>query len=142
LPAYVAWLLIPVAFTVAVVRHGLFGVHRLVSRTVTYSLVAVVVATVWIVPVLGLSRVLGGSNDLVVAASTLVAAAVFNPVRRRVREIVDRLFNRSRYDAELEIEAFTERLKNEVALDSITQDLSIVVGRTLRPQRASIWIRT
>ena len=139
--ALVGWYGLPTAFAYAVVRQGLYGVDRLVRRTVSYAGVAVVVATVYVVPVLVLPRLLGESNDLVVAASTLAAAAVFNPVRRRIQGIVDRRFDRARYDTEREVDLFTGRLRDEVNLVVVVDDLRSVLGRTLAPSSTALWLR-
>ncbi|RPI26226.1 MAG: hypothetical protein EHM57_00445 [Actinobacteria bacterium] len=140
LPAYLLWLWLPIAFSVAVLRHGLYGLDRIVSRTVTYGLVAVVVAAVYVIPVVLLPTVLG-EDDLVTAAATLMAAAVFNPVRHRIQDIVDRRFNRARYQADRELQAFAVRLRSQTALDQVVEDLHRVVERTLQPSSAAVWIR-
>jgi formate hydrogenlyase subunit 3/multisubunit Na+/H+ antiporter MnhD subunit len=141
LPAYLAWFAVPVAFAVAVVRHGLYGVDRLVRRTVTYGLVGAIVATVYVVAVVSLPRLLGESNDLVIAASTLAAAVVFNRARRRIRSAVDHRFDRAKYDAVNEVDVFAERLKNSVALNGVVDDFSAVVHRTVAPSTAAVWLR-
>ena len=123
------------------IRHGLYGVDRLVRRTVSYGGVAAVVAAVYVIPVLLLPRILGESNDVVIAASTLAAAAVFNPVRRRIQRAVDHRFDRARYDAEHEVDLFTGRLTDEVALDTVVNDLWGVLQKTVAPSVAAIWLR-
>ncbi len=139
--ALIGWYLLPSAFAYAVIRHGLYGVDRLVRRTVSYGGVAVVVAVVYVTPVLLLPRILGESNDLVIAASTLAAAAVFNPVRRRIQRSVDRRFDRARYDAVREVEAFSARLASEIELVTVTDDLDGVLRRTLAPSWSALWVR-
>lgn len=139
--ALVGWYALPTAFAYAVLRHGLYGVDRLVRRTVGYAGVAVVVAAVYIAPVLLLPRLLGESNDLVIAASTLAAAAVFNPVRSRIQRAVDRRFDRARYDAQREIDSLSTRLAGEVELVTLTDDLDGVVRRTLAPSSVALWLR-
>jgi hypothetical protein len=139
--ARIGWPLLPIAFAYAVIRHGLYGVDRLVRRTVSYGGVAAVVAAVYVIPVLLLPRILGESNDLVIAASTLAAAAVFNPVRRRIQRAVDHRFDRARYDAEHEVDLFTGRLTDEVALDTVVNDLWGVLQKTVAPSVAAIWLR-
>jgi hypothetical protein len=141
LGAYLGWFAVPVAFAYAIVRHGLYGVDRLVRRTVNYGLVAVVVATVYVVPVLLLPGLLGQSNDLVITASTLSAAAAFNPVRRRVQQAVDRRFDRAKYDAEHEVDGFASRLTHEFTRAALVAELLGVLHRTLSPDSAAVWLK-
>ena len=100
-----------------------------------------VVAVAYTAPVVLLPRLLGESSDLVIAASTLAGAAVFNPARRRIQTAVDHRFDRARYDGEREVDAFTGRLRGEVDLGTVTEDLSGVLGRTIAPVTSSIWLR-
>jgi hypothetical protein len=137
----VAYLIVPMAFMVAILRYRLYEIDRLVSRSVTYAVVVGVVAVVYVVVVGVLSRVVPGEGDLAVAGSTLAVAAVFSPVRRRVQGWVDRRFNRSRFDAGREVEAFSGRLGREVDLGVVESDLLGVVERTLQPSAAGLWIR-
>lgn len=141
LPLLIAVYLVPVSFSLAIVRYGLYEIDRIVSRTVTYGAVALVVALVYAIPVLSLPGLLGESNDLVIAASTLAAAAVFNPVRRRVQRVVDRRFNRSRFDAERQLDVFGSTLRADVDLDFIERDLRDLVTGTVAPERMALWIR-
>lgn len=139
-----------VSIGVAVLKYRLYEIDRIISRTVTYTLVATVIAGVYAIPVVALPRLLGGTNeagipqqapDLVIAASTLAAAAVFNPVRRRTQRAVDRHFNRARYHTEQELDAYATRLADQVDLDTVTTDLQTVVARTLTPTTTSTWVR-
>ena len=132
---------VPVAIAVAVLRYRLYEIDRLVSRTVSYAvlvalLAVVYTATIWVVQVL-----VGLESELAVAGSTLVAAAAFNPVRRRVLTIVDRRFNRSRFDAETEASAFAERLHQALDLNTVIEDLSGVLSQTVKPVSSTIWIK-
>jgi len=132
---------VPVAIAVAVLRYRLYEIDRLVSRTVSYAvlvalLAVVYTATIWVVQVL-----VGPESELAVAGSTLVAAAAFNPVRRRVLTIVDRRFNRSRFDAETEASAFAERLHQALDLNTVIEDLSGVLSQTVKPVSSTIWIK-
>ena len=136
------YLMVPVAFMIAILRYRLYDIDRVVSRTVAYALVALTVAAVYALPVLLLPRLVGESNNLVVAASTLAAAAVFNPVRRRIQRWVDKRFDRAKYDAEREVDALAGRLEDSVDLHRITEDLIGVVNRTLSPTVAGMWLRS
>ncbi len=125
----------------AVTRHGLYEIDRIISRTVSYTLIAVVLGAVYAGGVLGLPTLIPNAGDLAVAASTLTAVALFSPLRRRVQYLVDRRFNRRRYDADKEVEAFASRLRNEVDLATVTGDLRSVVVRTVEPVTATVWLR-
>jgi hypothetical protein len=141
LPLLFAIYLVPVSFSLAIVRYGLYEIDRIVSRTVTYGAVALVAALVYAVPVLALPGLLGESNDLVIAGSTLAAAAVFNPVRRRIQRVVDRRFNRARYDGEREVELLTAELRSTVTVDAVAGTLTGVITRTVQPGQVALWIR-
>lgn len=127
--------LIPLAVTVGIVKHGMFDLGRLVSRVVSYVLVTVVLAGVYGVVALAPSVFLGAVDtpDYVVAMATLVAAAMFRPVRSRVQELVDRRFNRSRYDAVRELDRFGAQLRDELDQDTIVAEVRFLVSRTLEP---------
>jgi hypothetical protein len=103
--------------------------------------VAATLAIVYAVPVLVIPGLIGQSSDLVVAAATLAAAAVFNPVRRRVQRFVDRYFNRESFDAVRELEVFATGLSAVVDLDSVAGRLIRVVIRTMQPQALAVWIK-
>lgn len=124
---------------VAVTRYNLFDIDRLVSRTVSYVAIALVIAAVYAVPVVVLPNLLGLSSDLSVALATLSAVAVFSPLRRRVRVWVDRRFDRERYDADRVVAAFAGRLQTAVDLGVVTDELRNAVSVTLRPATASVW---
>ena len=133
-------LFIPVAIGVAILRYRLYAIDRLVSRTVSYGLVIGLSAIVYAAAVFLLRAILPGESDLAVAGSTLAVAAMFNPVRRRLQESVDRRFNRGRYDAEQVVASFAARLRDQVELGSLTGGLTGVVSRTVQPASASLWI--
>ena len=141
LVAAFTFVLIPVSIGIAVLRHGLYHIDRLVSRTVTYAVVTLLLATAYALTALTLGTIVGQNNPMAVAGATLTAAALFNPVRRRVHTWVDRRFNRARYDAQLELEAFAKRLGGSFDIDVVTRDLMGVVSRTVRPSAATTWVR-
>jgi hypothetical protein len=132
---------VPVAILLAITRYRLFEIDRIVSRTVSYAVVAGVLLAVYAGGVLAMQVLVPTSGDLAVAAATLTAAALFNPLRRKVHTRVDRSFNRNRYSAEQELARFADRLRDTVELDDITADVEGVVARTVQPSVASIWIR-
>jgi hypothetical protein len=132
---------LPAAIVVAITRYRLYEIDRLVSRTVSYAVVVGVLASVYAGAVFVLSSLLPLEGDLAVAASTLVVAALFNPLRKRVQQRVDRRFNRPRFDAGLEVERFADRLRTDLDLHGLTDDLLGVVARTVQPSTASVWMR-
>jgi hypothetical protein len=131
----------PVAIGVAVLRYRLYDIDRIISRTVTYTLVIGVLLAVYTTAVALLTRILPVESDLAVAAATLTAAALFTPLRRRLQRWVDRRFNRTRYVAERELETFTDRLRDTTEIDTVTTDLLAVVHRTLQPSTMGVWIK-
>jgi hypothetical protein len=137
---YFAVLCLPLGVAVAVLRYRLWDLDRLVSRTVTYALVTalLVVPYLLILPVAtGLAQ---GSGSLAVAAATLAVAAGFQPLRRRVQDLVDRRFNRRRHDAARTVDGFALRLRDQVDLDVLHRELLAVVDQTMQPTQASLWL--
>ena len=137
-------LLFPVSVAVAILRHHLYEIDRLLSRTLTFGLLTVVLGVVYAAAVVVLSQALnprGGDSALAVAASTLLVAVLFQPLRRRIQDTVDRRFNRRRYDAAKTIEAFSARLREEIDLDTLSAELLAVVNQTVQPTKASLWLR-
>jgi hypothetical protein len=132
---------LPGAIAVAVLRYRLWDLDRLVSRTVTYTLVTALLVVPYLLIVPATSRLAGGAGSLAVAAATLAAVAVFQPLRRRVQDLVDRRFNRRRYDAARTVDAFAARLREQVDLDALQTELLAVVDQTVAPTRASLWLR-
>jgi hypothetical protein len=138
-----AILAIPLSIAIAVTRHGLYEIDRIVSRTVSYALVTVVLVAVYAGSVVGLRAVLDpvvGDSDLAIAGSTLVVAAAFGPVRRRAQALVDRRFNRRRYDAQQAAARFAQRLRGAVDLDEVAGDLRTTVATTVQPAQLSLWL--
>jgi hypothetical protein len=126
---------VPVAIAVAVLRYRLWDLDRLVSRTVTYTLVTALL----VIPYL---LVVPTASKLVEGAGSLATAALFQPLRRRVQELVDRRFNRRRYDAARTLERFATRLRDQVDLDALHAELLAVVDQTMQPTRTSLWLRS
>jgi len=136
----VATFSLPLCISFAILKYHLYDIDRLISRTVSYTLVTGLLIGVYAGIVTLATRVLPFHTPVAVAASTLAAAALFNPLRRRIQRIVDRRFNRARYDADQTITAFAGRLKDEVDLDSVRADLASVVQQTLEPAHISVWV--
>jgi hypothetical protein len=132
---------LPVAVGAAILRYRLYDLDRIVSRTLAYGLLTLLLGGGYALVVLGLSQLLKRDSPLVVAAATLAVAAVFQPARRRVQAVVDRRFNRRRHDATRMIEGFGTRLRDQVDLDTLTADLLGVVDQTMQPTQASLWLR-
>jgi hypothetical protein len=131
---------LPVSIGVAILRYRLYDIDRIISRTLAYAIVTGLLVGVYAGLVLLTTQVLEVKSAIAVAASTLAAAALFSPVRRRVQQLVDRRFNRARYDADRTVAAFAARLKDAVDLDSVRADLAGVVNKTLEPGHMSVWI--
>lgn len=129
----------------AVLRYRLYEIDRIISRTLSYGLLTALLVGVYVAGVVGLGGVVrsatGGGGDLVVAASTLAVAALFGPARRRLQAVVDRRFNRARYDAQQTVELFAQRLRDEVDLELLAEDLRGVAGTTVRPRYVGFWMR-
>jgi hypothetical protein len=141
LAAGVCMALLPLATGAAILRYRLYDLDRIISRTVTYGLLTALLGLGYAVVVLGLGRLLPQDSGLVVAAATLAVAAAFQPARRRIQRLVDRRFNRRRYDAAQTIAAFSARLRQEVDLDTLTAELLAVVDQTMQPTAGSLWLR-
>jgi len=132
--------LVAVAIGIAVLRYRLYDIDRVISRTVAYAIITGLLVGVYAGLVLLTTQVFRVHTPVAVAASTLAAAALFNPVRQRVQRAVDRRFNRARYNADETAAAFAARLKDAVDLDSVRNDLAGVVHQALEPAHLSVWI--
>jgi len=130
---------LPVGLAVAILRYRLYDIDRIISRTLAYAIVTGLLVGVYAGVVLLATQVLSIKSPVAVAAATLATAALFNPVRRRVQRVVDRRFNRARYDADRTIEAFAARLQDSVDLAAVQADLARVVHRALEPAHVSLW---
>jgi hypothetical protein len=133
---------LPLATGAAILRYRLYDLDRIISRTLAYGLLTVLLGGGYAAVVLGLGQLLGRDSSLVVAAATLAVAAVFQPARRRVQALVDRRFNRRRHDAAHTIATFSARLRDQVDLDTLTAELLALVDQTMQPTRASLWLRS
>jgi hypothetical protein len=133
--------LLPLGTGAAMLRYRLYDLDRIISRTVAYGLLTVLLGGGYVLVVLGLGQLLGRDSSLAVAAATLAGAAAFQPARRRIQQVVERRFNRRRYDAARTIGAFSARLRDQVDLDDLRGELLAVVDQTMQPTRASLWLR-
>jgi hypothetical protein len=143
-PAYLAFAFLPIAIGIAILRYRLYDIDRLISRTIGWALVTGILAAVFVAVVLALQALLAGftqGETLAVAASTLAAFALFQPLRRRIQVAVDRRFDRARYDGQQTVDAFAERLRDEVELASIEREALGTVDETVRPVHAGLWLR-
>jgi hypothetical protein len=131
---------LPLSIGVAILKYRLYDIDRVISRTLSYAVVTGLLLGVYVGIVVLTTDVLSFSSPIAVAASTLAAAALFSPIRTRVQRLVDRRFNRVRYDADATVTAFSAQLREAVDLDAVRTDLLDVVGRAVEPAHASIWI--
>jgi hypothetical protein len=135
---------VPLAAGVAILRYRLYEIDRIINRTLVYGLLTAVLGLGYMAGSLVFILMVGvgsGPPSWLVAAATLAAAAVFRPVRRRIQAVVDRRFNRRRYNAAKTIEAFSARLRDEVDLDTLSAELLAIVDQTTEPTRVSLWLR-
>jgi hypothetical protein len=144
LVAFLAFLGLPIAIGIAVLRYRLYEIDRIISRTIGYAVVTVTLAITFAGAILLFQSVLApltAGNTVAVAASTLVVAALFQPLRRRVQAVVDRRFSRARYDAERTVAAFAAQLRDEVDLGNLSGDVLEVVAQTVAPASVGLWLR-
>jgi hypothetical protein len=144
-PAELVWFLgalgIPVSIGVAVIRYRLYEIDRILSRTIGYVLVVGSLAVVWVAAVTLLTSVMPAESPLAIAGSTLAVAALFNPLRRRVQDWVDRRFNRSRYDAQRVLDHLSASMRDEIDPESVREQwLGAVVG-TMQPASVAVWVK-
>jgi hypothetical protein len=133
-------LALPVSMGVAVFKYRLFDIDRIISRTLGYAILSGLLVGVYAGLVLLATHVLEVKTPVAVAASTLAAAALFSPLRHRIQQVVDRRFNRARYDADRTVALFSTRLKEAVDIDAVRDDLLAVVHGSLEPAHASVWL--
>ena len=139
--AGVCLILLPLAIGAAILRYRLYDLDRIISRTLAYGLLTVLLGGGYALVVLGLGQLLGQGSSLVVASATLAMAALSRPAHRRIQAAVDRRFNRRRYDAAQTIAAFSTRVHQEVDLDTLAAELLAAVGQTMQPASVSLWLR-
>jgi hypothetical protein len=136
--------LVPISVGIAILRYRLYEIDRIINRTLVYGLLTAVLGLCYVAGSLVFVLVAGAGTDppsWLVAAATLAAAAVFRPARRRIQAVVDRRFNRRKYDAAKTIEAFSTRMRDQVDLDTLSAELLAVVDQTMQPTAASLWLR-
>jgi hypothetical protein len=144
LPVVAVWG-IAAAIGIAILRYRLYAIDRIVNRTLVYGLLTAVLGSVYAALVLVLGQLFGGIGgqppSWVVAGATLAVAALFQPARRRIQAVVDRRFNRRKYDAAKTVEAFSARLRDEIDLDALRAELLAVAHQTMQPTMAALWLR-
>jgi MFS family permease len=136
-------LALPIVIGIAVLRYRLYDIDRIISRTIAWALISAVLLGAFAILVVGLQAALAGltqGQTLAVAASTLIAFSLFQPVRRRVQGVVDRRFDRAGYDAQRTADAFAARMRTEVDLGALTRDLELTVSEVIRPTTTGLWV--
>jgi len=143
--SYVLVIALPVAVGIAILRYRLYDIDRLINRTLVYGLLTALLGVVYAAVVLVLGQLFGGIGaeppSWAVAGATLAVAALFQPARRRIQAVVDRRFNRRKYNTAKTIEGFSTRLRDQVDLDTLSTELLAVVDQTMEPTRISLWLR-
>jgi len=144
----IGFLLIPLSIGVAILRHRHYDIDHIINRTLVYGSLTVLLALIYFGGVIAAQAVFGGLTrqgdlpQLVIVASTLAIAALFNPLRRRLQGFVDRRFYRRKYDAAKTLEAFSSRLRDETDLNRLGGEMVGVVRETMQPEHVSLWLRT
>ena len=139
-----AFVLIPVAVTIAILKYRLYDINLVINRTVVYGATSAAIAGAFWLGIVALQpilRAVTSGTELAVAASTLISFALFQPIRRRVQDAVDRRFDRSRYDAARTLETFADQLRDEVDLEALRTDLLVSVKEAMAPAHVSLWLR-
>jgi hypothetical protein len=135
----------PMAIGIAVLRYRLYNIDRIINRTLVYGSLTAMLLAVYVADIVVFQRIFlfltGEESTLAVVASTLVIAALFNPLRRRIQSFIDRSFYRRKYDARKTLEAFSTKLRDETDLDALSDDLVGVVRETMQPAHVSLWLR-
>src|SRR5215204_4192465 len=141
---YIFTLLIPLSIAVAVLRYHLYDIDTLINRTLVYGSLSVTLVALYFGGIVLLQRLFvvltGEKSTLAVVASTLLIAALFTPLRRRIQAFIDRRFYRRKYDARKTLEAFSLKLRDETDLDAVSDDLVGVVRETMQPAHVSLWL--
>jgi hypothetical protein len=135
----------PIAMGIAITRYRLYEIDLLINRTLVYGSLTAMLVALYVVGIVVLQRIFvtltGQQSTLAVVASTLLIAALFNPLRRRIQSFVDQRFYRSKYDARKTLEDFSTRLREETDLDTLNNELVGVVRETMQPAHVSLWLR-
>ncbi len=132
---------LPLGIGVGILKYRLYEIDGLISRTISYTLLTGLLAGVFVGVVVFAGDVLPFSSPIAVAASTLAAAALFNPLRLRLQRLVDRRFNRARYDAEATVTDFSSRLRDAIDVEAMRGELLVAVSHAIEPQHTSVWLR-
>jgi hypothetical protein len=139
--------MLPAAVGIAILRYRLYEIDRIVSRTIAYALLSASLVLVYVIGVFGIGDLVrdwtgtAGRSQLIVAGTTLLVAALFRPLRDRIQTVVDRRFNRPRYDAIATLDGFNARLQNQIDLDALSLELRAVISETMQPAHVSVWLR-
>ena len=141
---FLALIMLPIGIGIAILRYRLFDIDRIISRTIAYGLVTGILGATFVVTIVGLQAILVSftqAQTIAVAASTLIAFAAFQPLRRRVQAVVDHRFDRGRVDRERTAIAFAERLRDVVEVDAVASDLARTIERSVKPSAQGLWLR-